>query len=61
MRVHTLNLRDKLKATITRLSLYSGIISARKQLMSKAAKLQVREEGGGGETRIAVLFSHTVL
>lgn len=59
MRVHTLNLRDKLKATITRISLYSGTISARKQLMSKAAKLQVREEGG--ETRIAVLFSHTVL
>lgn len=59
MRVHTLDLRNKLKATITQISLYYQIISTRNQLISEAPKLQVREEGG--KTRIAVLFSHTVL
>lgn len=46
MRVRTLDLQNKLKATITQISLYYQIISTRNRFISKAPKLQVREEGG---------------
>lgn len=60
MRVHTLDLRDKLKATIIQITLYYQTVQTRIQIISKAPKLEVPEDGGE-KTRIAVLFSHTVL
>lgn len=60
MRVHTLDLRNKLKATITQISLYYQFISTLIQLISKAPKLQVREEGGKN-THCSPVLSHCPL